>query len=48
VNPVKEQIMSPVIITAKTPKKGKATPATGTIASQGAVPGYSNPDESTR
>jgi hypothetical protein len=47
-DPVKEQMMAPVIITAKTPKKQKATPPTETISSQGAVPGYSNPDESTR
>ncbi len=48
INPVKEQIMAPVIITAKASKKQKATPATNASSSQGTVPGYSNPDESTR
>lgn len=45
---VKEQTMAPVIITAKSLKKQKETPATETITSYGTVPGYSNPDESTR
>jgi hypothetical protein len=44
-DPVKKQTLVPVIITAKGLKKDKAAPATNDTPYQGAVPGYSNPDE---
>jgi hypothetical protein len=47
-NAVKEQTMAPVIITAKSPKKAKAVQGTDTNNSQVTVPGYANPDESSR
>lgn len=48
VNPVKEQLMAPVMVKAKSLKKQKAAQEISTVSSQITVPGYSNPDESTR